>query len=64
MGVIQSSVLGPLLWNIAYNGMLELPYGDGVSAIAYADDLLAMIEGDTVEEIKAKTRGSFDMVKA
>jgi Reverse transcriptase (RNA-dependent DNA polymerase) len=42
-GVPQGSILGPLLWNLAYNGVLELPMPEGVRSVAYADDLALVI---------------------
>ncbi|XP_075210150.1 cholecystokinin receptor-like [Lycorma delicatula] len=39
-GVPQGSVLGPLLWVIAFDGMLRLTFPEGVQTIAYADDLI------------------------
>lgn len=38
-GVPQGSVLGPLLWNICYDGVLELEMPTGVMMVCYADDL-------------------------
>lgn len=38
-GVPQGSVLGPTLWNVLYNGVLELNLPEGCETIAFADDL-------------------------
>lgn len=35
----QGSVLGPLLWNIAYDGLLRIPRSEHVKLVAFADDL-------------------------
>lgn len=43
-GVPQGSVLGPTLWNILYDGILNLELGENVRAIAYADDLGLYVE--------------------
>lgn len=55
-GVPQGSILGPLLWNITYDGVLrieDLPAG--VDLIAYADDLAVTIQAGTPEELEEVT---------
>lgn len=42
-GVSQGSVLGPTLWNRAYDGVLRLEMPPGVRMIAYADDLALLV---------------------
>lgn len=44
-GVPQGSVLGPLLWNIAYDAVLRADLPDGVSTVCYADDTLVLAVG-------------------
>lgn len=39
-GVPQGSVLGPLLWSIAFNSVLWLAMEEGCSVVCYADDTL------------------------
>ena len=41
-GVLQGSVLGPILWDLAYDGVLRSRLGTGVSTTCYADDTLVL----------------------
>lgn len=43
-GVPQGSVLGPVLWNVFYNAVLNLDIETGVKLVAYADDLAIMVK--------------------
>lgn len=61
-GVPQGSILGPLLWNILYNGVLEIPLPDGCDRGAYADDFALFITGNDVEELKTKAEAAFSRI--
>lgn len=42
-GVPQGSVLGPFLWNVMYDGLLNLELQDGAKLVGYADDVALVI---------------------
>ncbi|XP_049880311.1 uncharacterized protein LOC126376807 [Pectinophora gossypiella] len=48
-GVPQGSVLGPLLWNLAYDSVLRADLPAGVHVVCYADDTLVLANGDNFE---------------
>lgn len=51
-GVPQASVLGSLLWNVMYNGLLRLKLPRNVKLVAYADDVAVVIVAKHLDEIK------------
>ena len=54
-GVPQGSVLGPILWDLAYDGVLRSTLAWGVSTTCYADDTLVLTTAKDWR--RAKLRG-------
>lgn len=61
-GCPQGSVLGPLLWNILFDGLLRLPFGAGVSAKAYADDSLLLVRANSSPDLMRKCSRALDIL--
>jgi len=51
-GCPQGSCLGPGLWNVFYNSLLNLEFKSSTKIIAFADDLLLLTKGKSVGELK------------
>ncbi|XP_025155964.1 uncharacterized protein LOC112588883 [Harpegnathos saltator] len=58
-GVPQGSVLGPLLWNVVYDRVLNARLEPGCEVICYADDTLVLAAGPSVEW--ASVRATFQV---
>lgn len=46
-GVLQGSVLSPLLWNIVFDSVLHRGTEHGCLIVCYADDTLVLASADT-----------------
>lgn len=62
-GVPQGSVLGPILWNMAYDGVFELDLTQDAILIGYADDLALMVTAGTKEKIQEVTNNAVENIE-
>lgn len=53
-GAFQGSILGPDLWNIAYDGLLRQEMPEGTFLVGYADDAAVVIVERTVELVQVR----------
>ena len=51
-GAPQGACLGPGIWNIFYNSLLNLTFTSGTKIVAFADDLLLLARGKSVSEVE------------
>ena len=60
--VPQGSILGPLLWNVQYDGILRLELPQEVETIGYADDLALVVTAKGKIELETKANEAIHLV--
>lgn len=58
-GIPQGSVLGPFLWNLTYDVVLQTKLPFEAKIIGYTDDTIIVVSGNNVNELKAKAEYLF-----
>jgi hypothetical protein len=61
-GVPQGSVLGPTLWNAAYDDLLKLDLPQGVQLVGFADDLAVVGRARTGPLLEAIMNPALDAI--
>lgn len=56
-GCPQGSVIGPVVWLILLHDWLRRNFGEGVSVIAYADDIVIIVEADRQKDVERILNG-------
>lgn len=62
-GVPQGSLIGPTLWNLVYNSILDIDTPEDTTLIAYADDLAIVIRAGKEEELERKAENVLNQIE-
>lgn len=62
-GVPQGSMVGPLLWNGMYDGVLKLELPGGAKIVGFADDIVLLVLGETQLQVEAYTSEAISVVE-
>lgn len=54
--VLQGSVLGPILWNILYNGTIRTNLGERTKITGFANDLAIFVRGGDQGQLKNRVK--------
>jgi hypothetical protein len=60
----QGSCCGPGFWNLQYNSWLNLAFKARTKAVAFADDLILAIRGDSVSVAENYSNGELSKITA
>ena len=56
MGVPQGSVIGPIIWNLIYDGLLNREMVNGTCVVGYADDVALLVRGKNLEQLESRVQ--------